>query len=159
MCRLGALKLKVRCTEQVQILPLPKMSPCTEASAKYRWIGSAIMGLRFSRFQAPESSPSEPGRSHRRMTMVGGTVIEVVDVPDDGTTWVNVEDQRGDRCSIYVEHGPRARCIEIGDSLWWHGDWAFWTLQDRPASGRGGTDYDIRLRRLSASQAERPIGG
>jgi hypothetical protein len=63
--------------------------------------------------------------------MVGGKVIEVIQM--DGRVWIDVRDtvHPTDTCAIYVERTPDAERVMIGDSLWWQGREAYWTPQTR----------------------------
>lgn len=98
--------------------------------------------------------------------MIGGTVIETIELED--RVWINCQDDNypSDRCAIYVEKDSKARCVSEGDSVWWQSDRAMWT----PACNRGktcdhrhhyscsrvGVDYDIRLKRIGFSGVSRP---
>lgn len=78
---------------------------------------------------------------------VGGKVIETIVLDDK--VWVNTLDKR-DECAIYVERTPEARTIGEGDSLWWQGDWAFWTPTNRAFE-------DHRIKRVGFSGVKRPL--
>ena len=97
--------------------------------------------------------------------MVGGTVIETVELAD--RVWVNCqEDTSSSVCAIYVERTPKSRSISEGDSVWWQGQWALWTpsFNRTPTCDhthhysckRVGIDYDIRLKRIGFSGVKRP---
>jgi hypothetical protein len=82
---------------------------------------------------------------------VGGKVVETIVLPDK--VWVNTSDH-GDLCAIYVERTAEARSIDIGDSLWWQGRYAYWT----PRHGRFRHDPPFRdraIRRIGFSGVER----
>lgn len=98
--------------------------------------------------------------------MVGGTVIEVVDLATK--VYVNCAERphgKINECAIYVELNAQSDQIEIGDSVWWQGGFAMWTPQsnrvsDEEAKRRGlkcGKDYDIKIPRLGCSGVNHPI--
>lgn len=81
--------------------------------------------------------------------MVGGIVIEVVD-STDGRVYVRCRDTRySDECAIYVQDGPEAQAIELGDSLWWQCGIAYWT----PKGDRGIFTgmQDVKLKKVGYS--------
>lgn len=99
--------------------------------------------------------------------MVGGTVIEVVDLATK--VYVNCVDRprgrkKADECAIYVERTPEAEKIEIGDAVWWQGGFAYWTpcgnrVSDQEAEKRGlkcGVSYDIKIPRVGCSGVNHP---
>ena len=99
--------------------------------------------------------------------MVGGTVIEVVDLATK--VYVNCADRprgrkKADECAIYVERTPEAEKIEIGDSIWWQGGYAFWTpapnrLSEAEADAlrlKRGSDFDISIPRRGYSGVNHP---
>lgn len=97
--------------------------------------------------------------------MVGGKVIEVIQL--DGETWVDVRDVHDERhtCAIYVERSTNSERIGIGDSLWWQGPWAMWTPKANhsdswqgPEPRKCGVDYDIQIERIGFSGVRRPEG-
>ena len=67
--------------------------------------------------------------------MVGGTVLEVCDVPNrPDVLFVNVGDKpytKLETCGVLVENNHNAREIQLGDSLWWQGEFCYWTPQDK----------------------------
>lgn len=77
--------------------------------------------------------------------MVGGVVV-TCDLLD-GYALACVRDRVGSNC-LYVQleyrPGGAASAIRPGDTLWWQGDYAYWTPE-------GGTVEDIKIRRLSYS--------
>lgn len=83
---------------------------------------------------------------------VGGRVAEVVRV-NDAKVWVNTDDSRNPEfpnyCAVYVN--PDGHDIQMGDSLWWQGDTAYWTPQDRPFGV-----FDVPLKRIGFSGVARP---
>ena len=82
--------------------------------------------------------------------MVGGTVIEIIDTGP--TLWINCRglgSEKYDECAIYVERSDAARSVSEGDSIWWHGRWAYWAPQSREF-----TDYP--LARVGFSGVPRP---
>lgn len=88
---------------------------------------------------------------------VGGTVVEVVDVPARGLVWVDTREHQTARqtVAIYVERTPEALSVSEGDSVWWQGPWAFWT----PRTGSLKHDppfVDKKLKRHGYSGVERP---
>ncbi len=55
--------------------------------------------------------------------MIGGIVVAIEEMPDRLT--LEVRDQsRPDRCKVDVAKGY---LIEFGDSVWWQGDYVYWT--------------------------------
>lgn len=99
--------------------------------------------------------------------MVGGTVIEVVDLATK--VYINCADKprgrtKADECAIYVERTPDAEKIEIGDAVWWQGGVAYWTpCKNRTSSKearnrglKGGVDYDVKIPRVGYSGASHP---
>lgn len=87
---------------------------------------------------------------------VGGKVVESIVLED--RVWVNTHDGgsgcrkmtcKGHTCAIYVERTPESRTISEGDSLWWQGDFAFWTPVNRAFS-------DYRLKRIGFSGVSHP---
>ena len=99
--------------------------------------------------------------------MVGGTVIETIELYD--RVWINVKDDRdlSPNCAIYVEKDDKARCVSEGDAIWWQSGYAMWTPacnQQKKKSAhhhdnclaRCGVDYDIKLKRIGCSGAPRP---
>lgn len=95
--------------------------------------------------------------------MVGGTVIEVVDLATK--VYVNCADKprgrkKADECAIYVKRTPESEKIEIGDSIWWQGRVAYWTTcANRNGHNRGlecGVDYDIPIPRIGYSGVSHP---
>jgi hypothetical protein len=99
--------------------------------------------------------------------MVGGTVIEVVDLATK--VYVNCADKprghkKADECAIYVERNSNAEKIEIGDAIWWQGGSAYWTpcanqVSGKEAKKRGlrcGVDYDIEIPRIGYSGVNHP---
>ncbi len=99
--------------------------------------------------------------------MVGGTVIEVVDLATK--VYVNCVDKprgrkKADECAIYVNRTAEAEKIEIGDALWWQGGFAYWTpccnrhgdehLDERKL--KCGVDYDIKIPRYGYSGVPHP---
>jgi hypothetical protein len=99
--------------------------------------------------------------------MVGGTVIEVVDLATQ--VYVNCADKprgraKADECAIYVERTAESEKIEIGDAIWWQGRVAYWTpcqnrVSAQEAGRRGrrcGTDFDIAIPKLGYSGVKHP---
>ena len=97
--------------------------------------------------------------------MVGGTVIEVVDLATK--VYLNCADRpysKIEECAIYVEKNAQSEQIEIGDAVWWQGGYAMWTPKGNRVSGevaekRGlkcGKDYDIKIPRRGYSGVNHP---
>ena len=87
--------------------------------------------------------------------MVGGTVIETINVPATDTksarVWINCEeDKSGDQCAIYVEDTAAARCVQPKDSVWWQSEHAMWTP-------RSCAFRDYKLKRIGFSGVKRPV--
>ena len=99
--------------------------------------------------------------------MVGGVVIGLTRLADK--THVNVGEcshylkhthgacPNLSTCCVYTDevkvHGGDRVEINIGDSLWWQGDYRYWTPQANRGleNGRGGVTYDIKLCKLGFS--------
>ena len=100
--------------------------------------------------------------------MVGGTVLEVCDHPTErNKIYVNVGNRpysKVEECAIYVERNGYSEQIEIGDALWWQGNYAMWTPQtnrvtNEEADQRGlkcGVDYDVQIPRIGFSGVNHP---
>lgn len=95
--------------------------------------------------------------------MVGGTVIEVCNAEHrTDAIYVDTADKpagrtKADTCAIYVERTPESEKIEIGDGLWWQGEWAYWTPQkNRKPGGECGVDFDIKIQRIGYSGVTLP---
>ncbi len=104
--------------------------------------------------------------------MVGGTVIEVAEVKDrSDVLYVDTADmpegrRKPDTCAIFIQRTETSEKIEVGDALWWQGDWAYWTpkANRKPSCGyrhhvscqRAGVDYDIKIRRIGFSGVAHP---
>lgn len=51
--------------------------------------------------------------------MVGGVVIEIIDVKDKNRVWVNCKEKHySDTCAIYVERNNDSLKIAPGDTVW-----------------------------------------
>ena len=103
--------------------------------------------------------------------MVGGTVIEVCDVPGrPDVLFVDCADMPGkwakkpDTCAILVERNAASEKIQVGDSIWWQGRRALWTplanrgsVDSRERAGlKQGVDWDIEIPRVGYSGASHP---
>ena len=82
---------------------------------------------------------------------VGGKAIEII--PVQGKIWVNTYDGH-DECAIYVKPTAEARCVEVGDSFWWQGGFAYWTPK-KHVNGPGACD--IKIPRIGGSGVSRPV--
>jgi hypothetical protein len=79
---------------------------------------------------------------------VGGKVVETIVL--DEKVWVNTKDgPYKSTTAIYVERTAESRSISEGDTVWWQGQWAFWT----PANG---PFEDRKLKRIGFSGVKRP---
>lgn len=84
--------------------------------------------------------------------MIGGKVIEVIDLPERNKVWVNTRHNEEDQLAIYVKRDVDSQYIRVGDSLWWQGPNAYWTSAHfTPAWG-----VDIRIPRIGCCGAPRP---
>lgn len=103
--------------------------------------------------------------------MVGGVIIgltksaerihvNVADCPHYPKHGIKAESVEGcphpDTCCVYTdgkrEDGTNAP-LSVGDSFWWQGGICYWTPaanRSKP-DGKGGVDYDIRLKKLGYS--------
>ncbi len=83
---------------------------------------------------------------------VGGIVVNVIDSEDK--IWVNTREREysGDEgTAIYIKKPDIENFkIRIGDSLWWQGGIAFWTVRGAQES----KDIEIKLERLGYSHGE-----
>ena len=65
--------------------------------------------------------------------MIGGKVVEVCNVPNrHDVLFVEVADRpysRVERLGVLVENNSISARIEIGDSIWWQGEFCYWTPQ------------------------------
>lgn len=97
--------------------------------------------------------------------MIGGTVIKVKHLKDK--VWIKCEeDNSNSQCAVYVENNAKARCVDVGDSVWWQGGFAMWTPScfrgnspDKPGFIEGrksGVHYDIRIPRIGFSGVSEP---
>ncbi len=84
--------------------------------------------------------------------MVGGIVIDIVKVSDD-KWWVNCVDTGlgsgagEETCAIYLN--PVGESVDVGDNIWWQGQYAMWTPADRSRT-------DVRLPRIGFSGVPHP---
>ena len=88
--------------------------------------------------------------------MIGGTVIEVIQLPDK--VWINCEENNSSsQCAIYVERNAKSLCVERSDQIWWQGGWAMWTPYSyKQGTGKDGKDFDIKLPRIGFSGVVKP---
>lgn len=89
--------------------------------------------------------------------MIGGTVIETVDAGD--RIWINCQIKTSGithECAINVERDAKALTVADGDTVWWQGKEAMWTPKGFHPNGKSGIDFDIRLKRIGYSGAQRP---
>jgi hypothetical protein len=101
--------------------------------------------------------------------MVGGTVIEVAEVPGrPDVLYVDCQDTRyrKDTCAILVVKNEDSQQIQIGDSVWWQSSIAYWTPQANRMSAesakavgrdKGGVHYDIQIPRVGYSGVKHPM--
>jgi hypothetical protein len=81
--------------------------------------------------------------------MVGGIVIEVAELKNrPEALFINCRES--DVCGILVENNSNSQTIEIGDSIWWHGRFAYWTPQDSERTLQG-INFDIKIPRIGYS--------
>lgn len=102
--------------------------------------------------------------------MVGGTVVEVCEVPGrPDVLFVDCADMprgrtRPDTCAVHVERSATSERIDVGDGLWWQGSLAYWTPlgmrmsqeEHETAGHRSGVDYDIPINRVGFSGVGHP---
>lgn len=96
--------------------------------------------------------------------MVGGKVIEVSECrsrPD--VIFVDCADRphgRIETCAILVEKNVDSQKIQIGDSVWWQGQFAMWTpqrnRQREEKDMKCGIDFDIKIPRVGFSGVTHP---
>lgn len=91
---------------------------------------------------------------------VGGTVIETIILPDK--VWIDTKEKPhyNSTCAIYVENTPEARCVAVGDTVWWQGNQAFWTpkANGNPIERKDGkcNVANVVLKRRGFSGVSRP---
>lgn len=92
----------------------------------------------------------------------GGIVVETIICPN-GRVWINTKEKEYYRseCAIYVKDSPQARCVAVGDSVWWQGNQAFWTPKDKcgkPIERKDGkcNVANVVLERIGFSGVKRP---
>lgn len=92
---------------------------------------------------------------------VGRIHVNVADCPHHPRHGIKAESVDGcphpDTCCVYtdgkrVDEGTDVP-IQVGDSFWWQGGYCYWTPKEERAKpgGRGGVDYDIKLKKLGYS--------
>lgn len=99
--------------------------------------------------------------------MIGGVVIEVACVPGrDDVLFVDCAERQNRKakvqtCAILVERNVSSEKIQVGDSLWWQGQWAMWTPQENRGKPDGdvkcGVDFDVRIPRVGYSGVKHPM--
>lgn len=92
--------------------------------------------------------------------MIGGNVIEIIDVPERGRVWVNCKDEYNNTCAIYVDRNDENSLkIYKGDMIWWQGGYAYWTPSGYISGSGGicGKDYEVKIPRIGYSGVSRPI--
>ena len=77
---------------------------------------------------------------------VGGKVVDHKIF--DEKVYINTND--GSECAIYVERDENSEKVKIGDVVWWQGDRAFWTTEDRK------TEVETALKRRGFSGVPYP---
>jgi len=82
--------------------------------------------------------------------MVGGLVVEVVELPD--CIYVDCVDCKypKTRVAIHLQKSRLAKAIDFGDRIWWQGNRAFWT----PCRGER---YDVELKKIGPSGVKHPL--
>lgn len=105
--------------------------------------------------------------------MVGGIVVEVCDMPREelqpDRLYVDVVERahphakKLDRLAIAVVKNETSLQIEVGDAVWWQGEYVYWTPQPNRHTDRArlkcGVDYDIPIPRGSYSGITHPMRG
>lgn len=93
---------------------------------------------------------------------VGGTVIETIVTPN-GRVWINTKEKPHyhSDCAIYVKDSAEARCVAIGDTVWWQCNRAFWTPKTKsgnPIERKDGkcNVANVELERIGFSGVSRP---
>ena len=90
--------------------------------------------------------------------MIGGTVVKVVGFKTK--MYVNCRHKqsgrnKADECAIYIRRTPEAEKIDVGDSVWWQGGFAYWTPCGK-CGNKCGVDFDVRIPRVGYSGVRRP---
>ena len=83
---------------------------------------------------------------------VGGIVTGIDVVKEENRLRIRTREliHPGDKeVCAEVEDNEETRRIKIGDSFWWHGEYAFWTRNEYNAIF--GTEVDKKIKRFSGS--------
>ncbi len=99
---------------------------------------------------------------------VGGTVVETIVVTAHGkkptTVWIDTREKPHylSTTAIYVEDSPEARCVDVGDTVWWQGNVAYWTPKDKRGEPIERADKklnvaNVPLKRRGFSGVSRPV--
>lgn len=96
--------------------------------------------------------------------MHGGIVIEVCKHPTDRhILYVNCIDAMFNRqaeSAIYIENNANSDNIQIGDLMWWQGNYAYWTPQANRCKREGkGVQYDIEIPQIGSGGVAHPYCG
>jgi hypothetical protein len=86
--------------------------------------------------------------------MIGGIIIEVAET--DNKIFVDVHSTINTQTiGILLEKDENSSQIEIGDLIWWHGKYAFWTPAENHTKSRMqlrcNFDYDVQLNKIGPS--------
>lgn len=85
--------------------------------------------------------------------MVGGVVIYYKD--EGKEVFLDCKERnRKDTCGIMVESNRISRAIGLGDSVWWQGEFAYFTPKASKMKQQG-IDFDIEIKRIGPSGVRR----
>lgn len=83
--------------------------------------------------------------------MIGGTVVEIIEETERIFLNVQSEVYPTDHSAIYVERDKDSERIELGDTIWWQGRFAYW-------SNQSGSETRRAIRKVSGSGVAHPEG-
>jgi hypothetical protein len=81
--------------------------------------------------------------------MVGGIVAN--SIHDEEKEIVNIEvasKRYSDTCRIKVEMNNKSRSVSVGDTVWWQGDFVYWTPYKKRSNNMPTGPEDIKLKRV-----------
>jgi len=88
---------------------------------------------------------------------VGGFIVDIVKVSED-RWWVDTADRStgwaqpgGRKHTVAVYCDPQGHELQVGDGLWWQGNFCYWTPRQKP-DGR----HDIKIPKLGYSGVTHP---
>lgn len=91
--------------------------------------------------------------------MIGGNVIEIIDLPEKDKIWINCKEiPYNGECAIYLKRNETSLKISNGDMIWWQGNFAYWTPKSytKKETSKCSIDYEIKIERIGCSGVSRP---